>query len=109
MDAAKRNFDGTIKTPIETFVKNCQNEMEETFIYYQVNYKALIEDYKKIVEVENKEKMKDLKIVLGSMQENYVNYEKETDEKMLKLKKIFERYQKMLPDNICYDECYCCR
>ena len=37
-----------------------------------------------------------------------MKHEKETDENMLKLKKKCERYQKMLPDNICYDECYGC-
>ena len=46
--------------------------------------------------------------VLEYMQENYVKQEKETDEKILKLKKKCKRYQKMLPDNICYDKCYGC-
>ena len=50
-----------------------------------------------------------MKIVLKYMQENYVNHEKdEANEKTLKLKKKFKRYQKMLPDYICYDKYYCC-
>ena len=64
MDAAKRYFDGAIKTPIETFVKNWQNEMEETFQkHYQLKCRTLIEDYKRIVEEENKEKMKNASII----------------------------------------------
>ena len=43
-------------------------------------------------------------LLLEYMQENYLKHEKETDEKMLKLKKKCERYQKMLPDNICCDK-----
>ena len=71
MEAAKRYFDGAIKTPIETFVKNYQNEMEEFFQkHYQLKCRTLIEDYKRIVEVENKEKMKECIYVLEYMQEN---------------------------------------
>ena len=109
MEVAKRYFDGAIKTPIEKFVKNSHNEMEETFQkHYQLKCRTLIEDYKRIVEVENKEKMNEYIYVLEYMQENYMKQEKETDEKMLKLKKKCECYQKMLPDNVCYDKCYGC-
>ena len=53
--------------------------------------------------------MKDMKFLLDNMQENYVKHEKNIDENMLKVKKKCERYQKILPDNTCYDECYCCQ
>ena len=83
--------------------------MEKAFTKsYQVKCEALISAYKEIAEVEHKEKMKDLKIVLEYMQENYVDHEKETDEKMEKLKKRCDCYEKMLPENICYNEYFYC-
>ena len=48
MEVAKRYFNGAIKTPIETFIKNCHNEMEETFQkHYQLKCKT--EQMQKII------------------------------------------------------------
>ena len=48
IEVAKRYFNGAIKTPIETFVKNCHNEMEETFQkHYQLKCKT--EQMQKII------------------------------------------------------------
>ena len=45
---------------------------------------------------------------LIEIEEEYGDHEIKTDEKMEKLKKRCDRYEKMLPNNICYEGCYYC-